>query len=123
MKTPSFTRTLPNPLEPGKNFCPNGSKVGVVKIFSPDLPVREPGVRPELTGGVYLAAQYANPFGSLFAMYIVASEPESGVVVKFAGEVKVDPNTGRVMSTFANTPAAALRRPHARTVRRDRAPR
>ncbi len=104
VKEPTFTRGLPNPLEPGSNFCPNGSKVGTVKIFSPDLLERTKGVRAELTGGVYLAAQNANPFGTSFAMYIVASEPASGIVVKLAGKVEVDHETGQVTSTFENTP-------------------
>jgi hypothetical protein len=106
--TATFTERLPNPLEPGRNFCPSGSKVGVVHITSPDL-LRRPLANgtlstPELVGGVYLAMQNANPFGSLFAMYIVAEEPESGVLVKAAGEVQVNPQTGRITSTFENTP-------------------
>jgi hypothetical protein len=102
--TPQFSEKLPNPLAPGANFCPNGAKVGAIHIASPDLLKRHgASSTPELEGGVYLASQNANPFGSLFAMYIIAEEPESGVLVKLAGEVKVSAS-GQITSTFANTP-------------------
>ncbi len=87
--------------------CPDESKVGVVHIQSPFLPrEREaPGEPPEeIDGAIYLAEQDENPFGSLLALYIVAESPVSHVLVKLAGEVRLDPSTGQIVSTFTDTP-------------------
>lgn len=77
--------------------CPQASKVGTVEIKSPLLP-------NPLTGDAFLAEQDQNPFGSLVALYLSLQDPVSGTLVKVAGEIKPDPVTGQLVSTFKNTP-------------------
>jgi hypothetical protein len=96
VQTPQFTPNAPS--------CPNASKVANVKIKTPLL-------SGELTGSVYLASPQnfagplENPFGTLVSLYLVAEEPVAGVLVKIAGKVIPNPQTGQLVSTFENTPA------------------
>ncbi len=96
----AFTPALPDPLEPGSNFCPDASKIGTAEIVTPLLPADQ-----HLKGSVYLASQNENPFGSLVAMYIVVEDPISGVVVKLAGQVHLS-ETGQIVTTFTDSPQA-----------------
>ena len=98
----TFTPGLPEPETPGTNICPDASKIGTVEITTPLLP---PG--QHLKGFVYLATQNANPFGSLIALYLIAKDPISGVVVKLTGATHLSP-TGQIIATFENSPQLAF---------------
>jgi hypothetical protein len=99
VRTATFTPALAQPLEPGIDFCPNEAEVGTVEIATPLLAPAQ-----HLQGGIYLAAPNANPFGSLVAMYISAVDPVSGTLVKLAGELSLDQQTGQIVVSFENTP-------------------
>jgi hypothetical protein len=75
--------------------CPESSKIGAVQIETPLL-------EEELEGGVYLAKQRENPFGSVLALYMVVKGP--GFYLKLPGKVETDPRTGRLTTSFSNTP-------------------
>ena len=98
VKTATFTEKLPKPLLPGVNFCPDASKIGTATVKTPVLP-------NPLEGAVYLASQNENPFGSLIAVYLAVEDPVSGVLIKLAGKVSLS-ETGRLTTTFENSPQA-----------------
>jgi hypothetical protein len=77
--------------------CPESSKVGTVEAVTPvlDHPVK---------GAVYLAEQGNNPFGSLIALYLTISDPQTGTVVKVAANVELDPQTGQLRTVLDNSP-------------------
>ena len=98
----SFTPALPEPEEPGINFCSTASKIGTVEISTPLLPVGQ-----HLVGSVYLASQNQNPFGSLLALYLVAKDPVSGTVFKAVGKTTLT-SSGQIVGTFENNPQLAF---------------
>lgn len=78
--------------------CEDSSRIGEVTLSTPLL-------QKQLEGSIYLAAQYDNPFGSLFALYLVLHDTEErGILIKLAGKIDVDSVTGRITTTFAETP-------------------
>jgi hypothetical protein len=95
--TALFTPALPEPLEAGLDFCPDASKLGTVRLTTPILP-------NALEGAVYLAAENANPYGSLAAIYILARDPVSEALVKLAGNLSLNQATGQIAVTFESTP-------------------
>jgi uncharacterized repeat protein (TIGR01451 family) len=83
--------------------CPDSSKLGTVTIDTPllDVPV---------TGNIYLAKPFDNPFNSLIAVYIVASA--KGVVIKLPGQATMNPLTGQITTTFENMPQLPFENAH-----------
>jgi hypothetical protein len=77
--------------------CPETSKIGSVEAITPVID-RNP------SGSLYLAKPYENPFGSLLALYMVMKVPDRGVLVKLAGKVTLDPQTGQITTVFDDGP-------------------
>ncbi len=77
--------------------CPDSSRVGTVELSSALL-------ADPLPGTLYLAAQGDNPFGSLFAVYLVVDDAKTGIRVKLPGLLEADPNTGQLTATFDDNP-------------------
>jgi len=82
--------------------CPESSKIASVEAITPLL-------ENKLVGSVYLAqqgnagaAQGSNPFGSLFALYLVVEG--SGVLIKVPGEVSLNQSTGQLTTRFGRDP-------------------
>jgi hypothetical protein len=82
--------------------CPDASKLGTVQVETPLLSA-------PLEGALYIAQQGnlpgngSNPFGTLFAVYLVAEG--SGVVLKLPGAVTLDGSTGQISVRFGEDPA------------------
>ncbi len=99
--------------------CPQASKIGTVELETPALasevckeatknlaecPGESEREKAPLKGSIYLAKQSENPFHSLLAIYIVIDDARTGVLVKLAGDVKADPDTGQLTTVVENSP-------------------
>jgi hypothetical protein len=91
---------------PGEG-CPQASKVGTVEA---ETPILENKV---LKGELFIASQddpttpepgAENPFDSLLAIYTVIKDPELGVIIKLAGKLEPDPQTGQLVTTLDDLP-------------------
>jgi hypothetical protein len=86
--------------------CPNDSKIG-------DFTVQSPLFDETIEGGIFLAEPddratstpgAENPFDSLLAIYLVAKLPQRGIVIKVAGKVEPDHQSGGLTATFDELP-------------------
>jgi hypothetical protein len=86
--------------------CPDESKLGTVEIETPLL-------AQKISGNIFIAQPYDNPFperaaghpnGTLVALYVVAKNPETGILIKLAGKVVPNPATGQLTTVFENNP-------------------
>jgi len=87
--------------------CPEASKLGTVEIETPLLD-------HSLQGGLYLAAQRANPFKSLLALYLVVEDPQTGTTIKLAGHVVADERSGQLATSFDENPQLPFSNLHLR---------
>jgi hypothetical protein len=80
--------------------CPAASKVGIVAIETPALPPKS------VKGDVFVGAQKSrDPLsGEEYRIFVDAESPRYGISARLIGNVKADPKTGRLTTTFANNP-------------------
>lgn len=83
--------------------CPDASKLGTLKIETPVL--EEP-----VSGFAYLGSQLSNDpmSGQMYRLFLVAKT--AGVLAKLQGQVKADPKTGQLTTTFEDNPQLPFER-------------
>lgn len=83
--------------------CPDASKLGTLQIETPVL--EEP-----VSGFAYLGSQLSDDpmSGQMYRLFLVAKA--DGVLVKLQGQVKADPVTGRLTTTFEDNPQLPFER-------------
>ena len=83
--------------------CPNQSKIGTFTVESPLVVEPTTSFEQEIKGSMFLAQPNNNPFNSLIAIYLVA-RATNGILVKVAGELIPNPQTGQLIATFEGLP-------------------
>ncbi len=83
--------------------CPQESKIGTVEVETPVL-------AEKLSGAVYVAKPFENPFDSLLGLYVTVKSAARGIIVKLAGHIEPDPVTGRLVTTFDGNPQVPFSR-------------
>jgi len=80
--------------------CPAGSQIGTAAIETPPLPAGS------LKGNVYLAAQQSRDpaSGNLYRIFLDAGSTKYNVDVRLVGNVKANPTTGQLTTTFKENP-------------------
>ncbi len=79
--------------------CPEASKVGSVRATSPLL-------EEAINGGVYIRSQNSGDpeSGEMFRLALVLQNKKRGIDVRLPGQIRVDAQTGRLVTTFDNNP-------------------
>lgn len=101
----------------GPARCPDGSKIGTVVV---DTPVLE----EQLGGSVYIRSQNSDDpqSGEMFRIAIEIRNDERGIAIRLPGEVRADPRTGRLVTTFDDNPQLPFSNMKLRFKGGDRAP-
>ncbi|HVY97201.1 MAG TPA: hypothetical protein VHA54_09615, partial [Solirubrobacterales bacterium] len=79
--------------------CPESAKIGSVSALSPLL-------EKPIGGAVYLRTQNSSDpqSGEMFRLALVLSDPERGLLIKLPGQVRAEPGSGRLTTTFDDNP-------------------
>jgi hypothetical protein len=80
--------------------CPAGSKIGTVEIETPPLP------EGNLSGEVYVGRQLSRDptSGDEYRIFVDAESARYGISARLIGNVRADPRTGQLTTTFTETP-------------------
>lgn len=90
-------------VSPAGGGCPAASLLGTVEIETPLI-------GETALGSIYMAEPSDGRLGSRFGIYLVARAPASGVLVRLAGRLLPDSDTGRLRLVFDEIPQLPLSR-------------
>ncbi len=99
--------------------CPAAAKIGTLTATSPALVRRDPEthevelqagepVLEPLSGALYLAEPFENPFDTFTAVYLAVEDEKTGIVAKLAGKAELDPQSGQITTRFEENPQLPL---------------